>query len=254
MSPDLRFTLAPIVLVLCLATGPASAQHGTTGGEWRTWAGDLGATRYAPLDQIDADNFADLEVAWRFNTDNLGPGPDFNLQSTPLMVDGVLYSTAGSRRSVVAIDAGTGELLWMYRLDEGERAARSVRRGSGRGVGYWTDGAGDERIYFVTIGYQLVALDARTGHPIPNFGNDGIVDLKQHNDQDLGPTAELAWRGAPVVAKDIVLVGASSRPGHVPRAVVTPKGMCAGSMRASANGGGSSTRSRNRVSSATRPG
>ena len=151
MSPDLRFSLAPIVPVLCLATGPASAQHGTTGGEWRTWAGDLGATRYAPLDQIDADNFADLEVAWRFNTDNFGPGPDFNLQSTPLMVDGVLYSTAGSRRSVVAINAGTGELLWMYRLDEGERAARSVRRGSGRGVGYWTDGAGDERIYFVTI-------------------------------------------------------------------------------------------------------
>ena len=91
MSPDLRFSLAPIVLVLCLATGPASAQHGTTGGEWRTWAGDLGATRYAPLDQIDADNFADLEVAWRFNTDNFGPGPDFNLQSTPLMADGVLY-------------------------------------------------------------------------------------------------------------------------------------------------------------------
>ena len=228
MSPDLRFSLAPIVLVLCLATGPASAQHGTTGGEWRTWAGDLGATRYAPLDQIDADNFADLEVAWRFNTDNFGPGPDFNLQSTPLMADGVLYSTAGSRRSVVAIDAGTGELLWMYRLDEGERAARSVRRGSGRGVGYWTDGAGDERIYFVTIGYQLVALDARTGHPIPNFGNDGIVDLKQHNDQDLDPTAELAWRGAPVVAKDIVLIGASSRPGHVPPSRRNAKGYVRG--------------------------
>ncbi|MCE2515209.1 MAG: pyrroloquinoline quinone-dependent dehydrogenase, partial [Acidobacteria bacterium] len=115
-----------------MASVPAAAQHGTTGGEWRTWAGDLGATRYAPLDEIDAGNFDDLVVAWTYRTDNLGPSPDFNLQSTPLVVDGVLYTTAGSRRAVVALDAGTGEHLWLYRLDEGERAERSVRRLSGR--------------------------------------------------------------------------------------------------------------------------
>ena len=228
MRPILRTTVVTCWVACAMASG-AAAQQGTTGGEWRTWAGDLGATRYAPLDQIDADNFTDLEVAWRFNTENLGPGPDFNLQATPLMVDGVLYSTAGSRRSVVAIDAGTGELLWMYRLDEGERAARSVRRLSGRGVGYWTDGAGDQRIYVVTIGYQLVALDAGTGRPVLGFGDAGIVDLKQHNDQDLDLVdAELAWNGAPVVAKDMVLVGAASRAGTAPPSRRNAKGYVRG--------------------------
>ena len=218
-----------IALGFFLGSDPASAQHGATDGEWRTWAGDLGATRHGPLDQIDADNFGDLEVAWRFKTDNLGPSPDFNLQSTPLVIDGVLYTTAGSRRAVVALDAATGEHLWLYRLDEGERAERSMRRLSGRGVGYWTDGAGDERIYFVTIGYQLVALDAETGRPISDFGVDGIVDLKQHNDQALDPiTAELAWNGAPVVAGNTVLVGAASRPGGTPPSRRNAKGYVRG--------------------------
>ena len=111
-------------------------------------------------------NFSKLQVAWRFKTDILGARPDFNLQTTPLMINGVLYATAGSRRDAVAIDAATGELLWMYRLDEGKRAAASPRPLSGRGVAYWTDGRGDERIFFVTIGYQLVALDAKTGDPV----------------------------------------------------------------------------------------
>ena len=228
---EVRATLAPAALAaaLLLAVPPAAAQHGTTGGEWRTWAGDLGATRYAPLDEIDAGNFNDLVVAWTYRTDNLGPSPDFNLQSTPLVVDGVLYTTAGSRRAVVALDAGTGEHLWMYRLDEGERAERSVRRLSGRGVGYWTDGAGDERIYFVTIGYQLVALDAATGRPVPGFGENGIVDLKQNNDQELDPvTSELAWNGAPVIAGDVVIVGAASRPGGTPPSRRNAKGYVRG--------------------------
>ena len=218
-----------LLAAVVLAAVPAAAQHGTTGGEWRTWAGDLGATRYAPLDQIDASNFDDLELVWRYRTANLGPRPDYYLQTTPLMIDGVLYTTAGSRRNVVAIDAATGEHLWLYRLDEGERAAQSVRRLSGRGVGYWTDGAGDERIYFVTIGYQLVALDAKTGWPIADFGVDGIVDLKQNNDQDLDPiTSELAWNGAPVVAGDTVLVGAASRSGRTPPSRRNAKGYVRG--------------------------
>ncbi|MCY4030428.1 MAG: PQQ-binding-like beta-propeller repeat protein [Acidobacteria bacterium] len=227
--PASRSTVATAAIAVLLATVPAAAQHGATGGEWRTWAGDLGATRYAPLDEIDAGNFNDLVVAWTYRTDNLGPSPDFNLQSTPLVVDGVLYTTAGSRRAVVALDAGTGEHLWMYRLDEGERAERSVRRLSGRGVGYWSDGAGDERIYFVTIGYQLVALDAGTGRPVPGFGEDGIVDLKQNNDQELDPvTSELAWNGAPVVAGDVVIVGAASRPGGTPPSRRNAKGYVRG--------------------------
>ena len=111
------------------------AQSGAKNGEWRAWAGDVGATRYAPLDQINASNFNTLEIAWRFRTDNLGKRPDFNLQTTPLMINGVLYATAGEHRNAVAINAANGELLWMHRLEEGRRADASVRRLSGRGVG-----------------------------------------------------------------------------------------------------------------------
>jgi quinoprotein glucose dehydrogenase len=103
----------------------------------------------------------------------------YNLQTTPLMVNGVLYATAGEHRNAIALDAATGELLWMHRLDEGKRADASARRLSGRGVGYWTDGRGDERVYYVTIGDQLVALEARTGRPLADFGVNGVVDLKR---------------------------------------------------------------------------
>jgi quinoprotein glucose dehydrogenase len=221
---------AGLLAIACLAGAiSAAAQHGTTRGEWRTWGGDLGATRYAPLDQIDASNFSKMEIAWRFKTDNLGPRPDFNLQATPLMINGVLYATAGSARNAVAIDAATGQMLWMHRLDEGRRAAASVRRLSGRGVGYWTDGAGDERIYYVTIGYQLVGLDAKTGRPLPGFGKDGVVDLKQDADQALDPiTGEIAWNGAPVVAKGVVIVGAAHRAGTAPQSKENAKGYVRG--------------------------
>ena len=229
---NVKRRLTPFVACFAILMGePVSvaAQQGATNGEWRTWAGDLASTRYSPLDQVDADNFEELEVAWRFKTENLGSHPDYNLQSTPLMIDGVLYTTAGSRRTAVAIDAATGELLWFYRLDEGERAEASVRQLSGRGVGYWSDGQGDERIFFVTIGYQLVGLDAKTGHPISSFGRDGIVDLKQDNDQELDPiTGELAWNGAPVVAGDVVLIGAASRPGGSPPSRTNAKGYVRG--------------------------
>ena len=195
-----------------------AAQYGTTNGEWRTWGGDLGVTRYAPLDQINAANFNTLQVAWRFKTDNLGARPDFNMQTTPLMVGGVLYATAGEHRNAVALDAATGELLWMHRLEEGQRALRSARRLSGRGVGYWTDGKGDERVFYVTIGYQLVGLNAKNGVPLKDFGVNGVVDLKKDNDQEIDPIeGEVAWNGAPVVAKNVVIVGASHRAGTAPR-------------------------------------
>src|SRR6187431_1274037 len=133
----LRATARQALVCFALALGVGlDAQQGTTNGEWRTWGGDLGVTRYAPLDQINAANFNTLEVAWRFRTDNLGARPDFNLQTTPLMVNGVLYFTAGAHRNAVAASAATGEMLWMHRLDEGRRAEISPRRLSGRGVGY----------------------------------------------------------------------------------------------------------------------
>ena len=198
-------------------------------GEWRSWAGDLGATRYAPLDQINAANFSSLEVAWRFKTDNLGPRPDFNLQASPLMVNGRLYFTAGSRRAAVAVDAATGELLWVHRIEEGARADNASRRLSGRGVGYWTDGKGDERIFYVSIGYQLVGLDAKTGLPLKDFGVNGVVDLKKDNDQQLDLVeSDVGWNGAPVVARNVVIVGASHRAGSAPRSKSNAKGYIRG--------------------------
>src|SRR3990170_7105395 len=113
--------LVPAVAVLAIAG--VSGQSGARNGEWRTYGGDLGNTRYSPLDQINAANFSTLEVAWRFKTDNLGPRPEFNLQSTPLMVGGRLYSTGGTRRAVVALDAATGELAWVHSENEGPRGA-----------------------------------------------------------------------------------------------------------------------------------
>jgi quinoprotein glucose dehydrogenase len=217
-----------LIAVLAASVG-VSAQRGAAGGEWRTWGGDLGVTRYAPLDQIDASNFSKLQIAWRFRTENLGSRPDFNLQTTPLMIGGVLYATAGEHRNAVAINAKTGELLWMHRLEEGRRAQLSSRRLSGRGVGYWTDGKGDERIFYVTIGYQLVGLDAKTGRPLKDFGADGVVDLKKDIDQDLDPVeGEIAWNGAPVVAKNVILVGAAHRAGTAPRSFRNAKGYIRG--------------------------
>jgi quinoprotein glucose dehydrogenase len=221
--------LPPLLWVLSWGTAVVSAQTGAADGEWRTYGGDLGSTRYASLDQIDGNNFADLEVAWRFTSLNFGAFPDFNYQTTPLMVDGVLYATAGTRRDVVALDAATGELLWLYRIDEGERAANAIRRMSGRGVAYWTDGGEDERIYVVTIGYQLVALDAKTGRPVPSFGTDGVIDLKLDNDQYIDPlSGEIGWNGAPIVARDVVVIGAAHRAGSVPPSRENVKGYIRG--------------------------
>src|SRR5216684_5959546 len=163
-----RVVLSHVALTVCavtFATMPASGQSGARNGEWRTYAADLGSTRYSPLDQINAANFAKLELAWRFKTDKLGPRAEFQFESTPLMVNGVVYSTGGTRRAVIALDAGTGELIWMHSEREGPRGAAAPRQLSGRGLAYWTDskpGSGDARILYVTPGYRLIALDANT--------------------------------------------------------------------------------------------
>ncbi len=129
-----------------------AAQPSTKNGEWPHYGADMHGTRYSPLDQINASNFSKLEVAWHFKTDNLGTFPEFKLEGTPLMVKGVLYTTAGTRRSVIALDGKTGELIWSHSLREGKRAAVSPRQLSGRGVSYWTDGRGDERVIYVSTG------------------------------------------------------------------------------------------------------
>lgn len=184
--------------------------------EWAYYTGDMRGTKYRPLDQINAANFNNLQVAWRFRVDNLGPGPEFKLEGTPLMVNGVLYATGGQRRSVFALDPASGELLWVHREDEGDRGRFAPRLGSGRGVSYWTDGK-EERIVYVTPGYRMVALNAKTGNPIPGFGKDGVVDLKEDDDQKLDLTmADIGLNATPIISGNIVVVGAAGREGATP--------------------------------------
>ena len=218
-----RLPLAAAAGLLAAAPAAPAAQggRGAPDGEWRTYGGDLASTRYADLDQIDAANFDDLEVAWRFGTDNLGPRPEFYFQATPLAAGGVLYSTGGSRRAAFALDAATGELLWVHRLDEGARGAASPRRLSGRGLAYWTDGV-EERIVYVTPGYRMVALDAATGRPVPGFGRGGIVDLREENDQEIDPVeADVGLQAAPIVVGDVVVVGAAHSANNPAAGVIT---------------------------------
>ena len=193
--------------------------------EWQTYGGDLASTRYSPLGAINGENFSQLELAWEFDTSNFGVSPEFNFQSTPLMVNRTIYTTAGSRRAVVALDAQTGEILWVSRIDEGERASNAPRRLSGRGLAWWDDGSDKGRIIYVTPGYQMIALDANNGERIDDFGFNGIVDLKQEFDQDLDLiTGEVGLHAAPIVANGVIVIGSAFRAGRMPSSREKPKG------------------------------
>ena len=230
-------TLAFGFMLVAGAVAALSAQ------DWRAYGGDLRYQHYSPLAEIDASNFNRLEVAWRFKTDGLGPRPEFKLEGTPLMVNGVIYTTAGTRRAVVALDAATGEMRWMHSEREGERAAASPRQLSGRGVAYWTDGrpgspgspgSSDERILYVTTGYRLVALDAKTGARIASFGKDGIVDLKEGVVFGKGQQidlvkGEIGIHAAPSVTRDgVVLIGSAFLEGGTPKTHNNTKGLVRG--------------------------
>ncbi|HWG38758.1 MAG TPA: PQQ-binding-like beta-propeller repeat protein [Terriglobales bacterium] len=205
-------------LLLGLASVPQA--NGPRNVNWTQYFADTSGSRFAPLDQINATNFSNLEVAWRFKTDNLGNHPEYKLEGTPLEVDGVVYATAGNRRGVVALDATTGELLWVHGEREGERGAAAPRQLSGRGLSYWAGPNGQgARILYVTPGYFLIALDAKTGQPVPSFGIAGKVDLKATDDQKILPdltTGEIGWQSAPTVVGDEVLVGSAFKEGFTP--------------------------------------
>jgi len=208
-------------LVWVVSTGASvesPGQPSTKNGEWPHYTADLKGTKYSPLDQIDASNFNKLEVAWRFKTDNLGTRPEYKLEGTPLMIKGVIYTTAGTRRSVIALDGKTGELMWSHSMREGNRAAISPRQLSGRGLAYWTDGKGDDRVIYMTTGYRLVELNAKNGAVLTSFGKDGIVDLKEGMVTGTGQqidleTGEAGIHSTPVVVKDTVIVGSAFKEG-----------------------------------------
>ncbi len=185
-----------------------AAQHGAQGGEWRHFGGDSGSTRYAPLDQIDRENFEQLEVAWRWesadallrNVTDLVPGP---FRGMPLMVEGVVYIPTGLGQ-VAALDPATGAELWRHDPRDWEI---EQRRGlvQIRGIEHWTDGAAD-RILIATRAGRLVSIDTKTGRPDPEFGEEGVVDLMQ----GLLPgraNRNMNWTAPVIVVADTIVVG-----------------------------------------------
>lgn len=191
------------------ATPSAWAQHGTSveEGDWPDYNGNMAAQRYSPLDQINADNVDDLQIAFEFDTRHFGSQQEFTATFTPLEVDGVLYTTIGAQRDVVALDATTGQQLWQWRAQEGERFDNAPRKGSGRGLAIWRDGD-EARILVITPGFYLVSLDAETGLPDPEFGDNGRIDMQQglrlgigRDDLDIGSSMP------PFVMNDVVVVG-----------------------------------------------
>jgi quinoprotein glucose dehydrogenase len=190
------------------------AQRGAAAGEWRHYGGDAAGTKYSPLDQINASNVNRLQIAWRWKTANLGQSPDYNWQATPLMIGDTLYFTAGSQRSAVAIDAASGDTKWTYTHDEGDRGRRAVRTNN-RGLAYWSDAAGNGRVLLITPGYQLLALDAKTGKPIPTFGNAGVVELWDGLDRKV-EINQIGSSSPAMIVGDVAVVGAAMLGGTAP--------------------------------------
>ncbi len=189
----------------------------TIEADWRQNRSTLASTNYSPLDQINATNVDKLRIAWRWKSDNYGPNPEYYFKVTPLMANGILYTTAGSRRTVVAINAMTGETLWSHRMDEGERTIYNPRQNSGRGVAFWETQEGDGRIIYITPGYQMVMLDALTGQVIPSFGNEGVVDLKKALGDHVDPIkTPIGSTSPPTIVNDVIVVGSCFPPGLSP--------------------------------------
>ncbi|CAN5223653.1 glucose/quinate/shikimate family membrane-bound PQQ-dependent dehydrogenase [soil metagenome] len=186
--------------------------------EWTAYRGDTRGRAYAAADQINAGNVKRLKVVWRWSGANFGPTAEVHNVTTPLMVGGVLYATSGNARNVVAIDAATGETLWMWRPQEAPaRLDAAPRKGAGRGVSYWTDGK-SARIFTVTPGFHLAALDAKTGRPVGGFGVGGVIDL-QKGLRGLPKTgmADVGSQSPPLVLGDVVVVGPAAAVSRRPR-------------------------------------
>ena len=217
-------TLSVVCLVgglLAAAPAPVSAQYGAAGGEWRAYAGDQGSTKYSPLDQIDASNFEDLRIAWRWQSadgaldlealrERLGQFSIRGFQVTPLMIGGTLYLSTALYQ-VAALDAGTGEVRWVYDPRVYDEGLPTHGYGS-RGIAYWADEeSDDERIFWGTSEGWLHAVDAKTGRPVPGFGAGGRVDLTEgipradRGDVNYQGRNLLGVKSPPVVMRDVVV-------------------------------------------------
>jgi quinoprotein glucose dehydrogenase len=190
-----REFLALFIWVIWGICGPAVADlraqakpgaRGNVPGEWRAWGADLWSTRYSPLDQINAQNFNALQIAWTWKGGTFGS--DEYYRTTPLYANGRLFTVATTRRMAMAIDPASGETLWKWGLDEGIRWQKAPRQFAGRGLAYWTDGS-QERVIVITPGYHLASLDAKTGAGDPKFGKQGVVDLMEGLGLPLVPLA-----------------------------------------------------------------
>lgn len=229
----MKTTTSPLFAVLAavaaLAVAPsATGQSGTSvyEGDWPLYHGGEFSQRYSPLDQINADNVQELEIAWRFSTQGIGPDLVYNNPATPLEIDGILYTNVGSTRNVMALDATSGQILWIYRYQEGDRFDEAPRKGSGRGVAYWTDGE-VKRVIDVSPGYHMVSLDAETGLPDPEFGDNGTVDLMvgvRNGDDPRYPYPDIGLSAPPFIMNDVIVVGAAHRTGGRPRSKFNTKG------------------------------
>ena len=214
MSPLIRplHRLASLLVLLpAIAAGQANA------GEWPNYHRDLASTRYSPLAGITRDNVAKLAIAWTWKPDTAQKPAEYKNENTPIMVGGVLYFTTGLHRAVVAVDAATGAEKWQWFFEESAtRFGNAPRPGAGRGVSYWTDGR-ESRIFVVTPGFHLVALDAKTGRPVESFGKSGFVDLKMQLGAPLDlDSAVIGNSSPPIVFENVVVIGPALREGGRP--------------------------------------
>ncbi|MBI1784568.1 pyrroloquinoline quinone-dependent dehydrogenase [Candidatus Sumerlaeota bacterium] len=195
---------------IVLFAAAARAQQGQSDGQWLYYSGDSGSTKYAALDQINKDNFKNLQIAWRWQSlDDTSTPPikAYRFEPTPLMVHGVLYSSLSSSR-VVALDAATGNLIWSFDPDVQKYIRRPTNLGFvHRGVAYWTDGK-EERIFIGTGSAHMVAIDAKTGKACENFGNAGFIDLTEGGRRPIDRNV-YAISSPPIVCREVVTVGSS---------------------------------------------
>ena len=209
MSRSLRYVAPGLLIAALLLVFPLAAQKGARDGQWLSYAAESGSTGYSPLDLINRDNVKNLQIAWSWKFDNFGAA---STEVTPLMVNGILYFPLSPRRTIIAADAGTGETLWTWRPPQDERETRAARTYA-RGVGYWKDGD-EERIITITPGFRLVALDLKTGLPVPSFGQNGSVDLFEALDLDYpgDPIGRIGNSSPPVVSNGVIMVGPAGTP------------------------------------------